>query len=92
MKATIEVRPEYALPHPNATTDLGQLGGDVVITVGRRWIRLAAYAGSPPGSHMGWWVTRGGFYGGLYGVNYRVGRHWPGPCLTLFVHTQKRDQ
>lgn len=93
MRAVVEVTPEYVLPNPNdGSYDLGQLGGDIVIVVGRRWIRLAAYAGTPPGGHMGWWRTDGGYPGSLRGVNYRCGRAYRGPCLTLFVHTRRRDE
>ncbi|MCX5066631.1 hypothetical protein OOJ91_12155 [Micromonospora lupini] len=67
-----------------------QSGGDVVIRTGRRWLRLAAYYGTPPGSHIGFWRTRGGFSGGIHGWNLRVGKRYIGPCLTAFVHTRPR--
>jgi hypothetical protein len=88
VKLTVEARPEYVLPRPGSPDTLGQLGGDVVITLGRRWVRFAAYAGSPPGSHIGLWRTR---WGGLRGVNLRLGRRYVGPCLTLFIHTKRRE-
>lgn len=61
-----------------------QRGGDVVIQTRRRWLRLAVYLGTPPGSHIGFWRTR---WGGLRGWNLRVGKRYVGPCLTVFVHT-----
>jgi hypothetical protein len=63
-------------------------GGDLVVLIGRRWIRFAAYYGTPPGSRIGLWRTRA--YG-LYGLNLRVGKRITGPCLTTFVHTKRRD-
>jgi hypothetical protein len=65
-----------------------QIGGDIVVTVLRRWIRFAAYYGEPPGSHIGFWRTR---WGTLSGWNLRVGRRYVGPCLTVFVHTHPSD-
>ena len=65
-----------------------QRGGDIVIRTRRRWLRLAVYYGTPPGSHIGFWRTRGGFSGSLRGWNLRVGKRYSGPCLTAFVHTK----
>lgn len=62
-----------------------QIGGGIRVTVGRRWIRVAVYYGSPPGSHIGFWRTR---VGGLLGLNLRIGRRYLGPCLTVLVHTK----
>jgi hypothetical protein len=63
----------------------GNNGGDVVLETSRRWYRLAAYFGTPPGSHIGVWRTR---CDDLRGVNVRFGRRVAGPCLTVFVHTR----
>lgn len=65
-----------------------QFGGDVRVEWPGRWVRLAAYFGTPPGSHIGLWRTRGGYSGALQGLNLRVGRRYVGPCLTVFVHTR----
>jgi hypothetical protein len=54
----------------------------------RRWVRLFACYGIPPGSHIGLWHTSGGFTGELHGWNLRVGRRYIGPCLTLLAHTR----
>lgn len=62
-----------------------QRGGDCRFTIGKRWVRFAAYYGTPPGSHIGFWRTSG--YG-LNGWNLRIGRRIAGPCLTLFIHTK----
>jgi hypothetical protein len=60
----------------------------LVVTVGRLWLRgLLAY-GNPPGSHIGVWRTS---WGGLRGLNVRVGRRIVGPCVTAFVHQQWKD-
>jgi len=67
-----------------------QRGGDIVFKTRRRWLRLALYYGDLPGSHIGFWRTRGGFSGALYGWNLRVGKRIVGPCLTMFVHTKRR--
>lgn len=64
-----------------------QRGGDIRIETRRRWLRLAVYYGTPPGSRIGFWRTGGGFSGSLRGWNVRVGRRYVGPCLTVFVHT-----
>ena len=53
---------------------------------GRRWVRVAAYYGSPPGSHIGFWRTRAGT---VHGWNLRIGKRYVGPCLTLLVHTRQ---
>ena len=50
-----------------------------------RWLRIAAYYGSPPGSHIGFWRTRAGT---VRGWNLRVGKRYIGPCLTLMIHTR----
>lgn len=60
-----------------------QRGGDVVITAGKRWLRVALYIGSPPGSHIGFWRTR---IGPMRGLNLRIGRRYVGPCVTVFAH------
>lgn len=62
-----------------------QLGGDVVFSGQRRWVRFAAYYGTPPGSYIGFWRTRVDDFRGL---NLRLGRRFSGPCLTMFVHTR----
>ncbi|MFG2059681.1 hypothetical protein ACGFI9_37285 [Micromonospora sp. NPDC048930] len=62
-----------------------QRGGDIVIRTRRRWLRLAVYYGTPPGSHIGFWRTKGH---GLRGWNLRLGKRYAGPCLTAFVHTK----
>lgn len=63
----------------------GNRGGDLVIEIGPRWFRFAAYFGTPPGSHIGYWRTR---VEDMRGVNLRLGRRYTGPCLTLFIHTR----
>ncbi|MFY1595464.1 hypothetical protein [Micromonospora sp. WMMD737] len=63
-----------------------QHGGDIVIKTTGRWLRLAVYYGTPPGSHIGFWRTR---YGTLRGWNLRLGKRYVGPCLTAFVHTRE---
>lgn len=45
-------------------------GGDVRLTIGKHWFRLAAYFGEAPGTHMGLWRTRTGT---VTGWNYRAG-------------------
>ncbi|MEU8023688.1 hypothetical protein AB0B88_15885 [Micromonospora haikouensis] len=69
-----------------------QRGGDLRIETRRRWVRFALYYGTPPGSHIGFWRTRGRFSDDslLRGWNLRVGRRYLGPCLTLLVHTRAR--
>lgn len=54
------------------------------VTVQGRWFRVAAYWGSAPGSHMGFWRSNAF---GLRGWNYRVGNL--NRCLTAFVHTKR---
>ncbi len=73
-KTGIEIRRER---HPD------NRGGDLVIRTRHLRMRLAAYYGTPPGSHVGLWRTHSGE---LYGVNLRIGRRYTGPCLTVFVH------
>lgn len=57
----------------------------------RRWFRVGLFYGPPPGSHMGFWRTRG--YG-VRGWNYRVQVRPPGPgrwrCLTALAHRGHR--
>lgn len=72
----VVVRPEY-------NTD--QLGVFVVVQRPTRWWRAALILGTPPGSHIGLWRTR---WGELRGINYRIGRRYIGPCLTVFLHTK----
>lgn len=60
-----------------------QHGGDVVIETHGHRLRLAAYFGPPPGSHIGFWCTRAD---SLRGVNLRIGKRYVGPCLTLLAH------
>jgi hypothetical protein len=62
-------------------------GGDLVLWTRRRRYRLAAYWGTPPGSHIGFWRTRAG---GLRGINLRIGRRYVGPFLTILAHTRRR--
>lgn len=62
-----------------------QRGGDVVVESRSRRLRLGAYYGEPPGSHIGYWRTR---MGAMRGWNLRVGKRYSGPCLTLFLHTE----
>lgn len=81
----IEIRGEWHSGTRGRPVDYGQRGGDVVVTAFGRWIRVALYIGSPPGSNIGIWRTRAGE---LTGVNVRVGRRYIGPCLTAFVHTR----
>lgn len=55
-----------------------------------RWVRAGVFYGEAPGSHMmdrhaAFWRTRA--YG-LYGWNLRLG-WWPGPCVTMLLHTRK---
>jgi hypothetical protein len=68
--------------------DYGNRGGDLIVEMFGRWVRFALYVGSPPGSHIGFWRTRGGFTGEMQGLNLRIGRRYIGPCLTVFVHTR----
>lgn len=69
--------------------DHGNRGGSVALTVaGRWWVRFALYVGSPPGSHIGVWLTR---WPPLYGANVRIGRRYVGPCVTAFVHARRRE-
>lgn len=49
--------------------------------------RIAAYWGTPPGSHIGFWRTR--YDGVLRGLNYRIGRRYVGPTLTMFMHWRR---
>jgi hypothetical protein len=56
------------------------------VTVFGRWFRLAAFLGSPPGSHMGLWRTDS--YG-LKGLNYRVELGGYHHCFTVLAHTKK---
>ncbi len=58
---------------------------DLVLQTDGRWLRLGAFYGTPPGSHIGLWRTR---WGSVRGVNLRVGRRYIGPCLTLLIHTR----
>lgn len=82
MTVTIKVRRERQPPGPG----LRNAGGDIKIEGSRRWVRLAAYWGEPPGSHIGLWHTDTGT---VHGWNLRIGRRYIGPCLTLFVHTRR---
>lgn len=61
-------------------------GGDVVVEAFGRWVRVALYVGTPPGSHIGIWRTS---WGELKGLNVRVGRRYVGPCVTAFVHIHR---
>jgi len=58
---------------------------DLVWNGPRRWARVGAFWGTPPGSHIGLWRTR---MRSVHGWNYRVGRRYRGPCLTLLAHTR----
>lgn len=51
----------------------------------RRWVRLFACYGPPPGSRIGIWHTDTGT---VHGWNLRIGRRYIGPCLTLLTHTR----
>ena len=62
-----------------------QKGGGVRLNLRRRWIRVAAYYGQPPGSHIGLWRTR---VDDLSGLNLRIGRRYIGPCVTALIHTR----
>jgi hypothetical protein len=59
---------------------------EIVLTTRRRWVRLFATYGEPPGSHIGLWHTNTGT---VHGWNLRIGRRYVGPCLTLLAHTRK---
>jgi hypothetical protein len=74
----IEIRREW---HP-----WDNVGGDTRIGMVRdeRWIRFAIYAGSAPGSHMGFWRTN---TDRLRGYNYRIGTI--SRCVTVFVHWRR---
>lgn len=65
--------------------DHGNRGGDITVEMLGRWVRLAIYAGSSPGSNIGFWCTR---VGDFKGVNLRVGRRYIGPCVTFLAHTR----
>ncbi len=65
--------------------DYGNRGGDAVLKAFGWWIRLAIYAGSPPGSHIGLWRTR---WDTMRGINLRIGRRTIGPCVTMFIHVR----
>jgi hypothetical protein len=61
----------------------------VAITVPGRRLRLGAFYGEAPGSHMAGkhvaaWRTR---MGSFRGINIRFG-WWPRPCVTLLAHTR----
>ena len=58
-----------------------------VIEGPKRWRRLGAFWGPPPGSHIGLWRTNWG----VRGWNFRVGRRYIGPCLTLLAHGRPAD-
>ena len=66
-----------------------QWGGDARISGSRRWVRLALYIGTPPGSHIGFWRTR---VADLRGWNLRIGRRYAGPTLTLMLHTRPSER
>ena len=66
-----------------------ELEAGLVIEVPGRWIRLAAFYGGAPGSHIidrhfTVWRTR---VCDLSGWNLRAG-WWPKPCVTLLAHTR----
>lgn len=61
----------------------GGSGLNIVIATRHRWLRFAAFYGVPPGSRIGLWQTR---VGDLRGLNFRIGRRYVGPTLTLLVH------
>lgn len=61
---------------------------DLRLTTRRRWYRVGAFYGTPPGSSIGLWRTR---WGTLRGLNLRIGRRYVGPCLTLLAHTKRGD-
>jgi hypothetical protein len=65
--------------------DVDQLGLDVRAVALGRHVRLAGYLGTPPGSKIGFWRTS---IDDLRGVNFRLGRQYTGPCLTLLLHTR----
>lgn len=59
---------------------------DAAVVVPGRWVRVGAFYGPPPGSHMGLWRTR---CDDLRGLNWRVQlRNRPWRCLTLIAHTR----
>ncbi len=63
----------------------------LVLTWPRGWLRLGAFWGGAPGSHMmgkhatAWRTDCGP--GQVHGWNARFG-WWPRPCLTLLAHTR----
>jgi hypothetical protein len=68
--------------------DHGELEMGLVFETPGRWLRLAAFYGGAPGSHMAGkhftvWRTKLGTFDGW---NLRTG-WWPRPCVTLLVHT-----
>jgi hypothetical protein len=58
---------------------------NLIAATHRRWVRLFACYGPPPGSHIGLWHTQ---MGQVHGWNLRIGRRYVGPCLTLLAHTR----
>lgn len=56
----------------------------IVFVIPGRWVRLGAFLGEAPGSHMGLWHTDTGT---VHGWNYRIGSI--GRCVTLLAHTRK---
>jgi hypothetical protein len=66
--------------------DYGNRGVALIIRAFGRWVRIGVAVGSPPGSNIGWWGQR--IPGGFSTINYRVGKRYSGPCLTLWVHTK----
>jgi hypothetical protein len=75
----VKIETHYA-NHPGEQREAG-----VVFTTRRRWLRLFAAYGTPPGSHIGLWRTDTGT---VHGWNLRIGRRYVGPCLTLLTHTR----
>lgn len=66
---------------PSGTFNYGGRQFEFAQRLGR--LRVGAFYGSPPGSHIGLWRTN---YHGLKGLNLRIGRRYVGPCLTVLVH------
>lgn len=49
----------------------GNFDSGLKFTLFGRWYRFGLFIGSPPGSNMGYWRTKGGFSGTSQGWNYR---------------------
>lgn len=76
----------WRAPRSATGIDYGNRGADLVVEAFGRWVRFGVAAGSPPGSHIGFWGQWRGV--DFKTANFRVGRRIIGPCVTVWVHTR----